>query len=109
DKEKAKDLPALLVQTTLTAAGQALNLLDRVKNSLRGGDKDEQKDAERTSAAEQLAKTEEAKPERKEPVIFAPRPEAAEPNGVAKERPDPVIFSPAGKKTEDKPEAQPAA
>ncbi|MFI6711990.1 hypothetical protein ACIBF7_36520 [Nonomuraea sp. NPDC050478] len=107
-KEKARELPLFVVQTTLSAAGQTLMLVDRVKNSLRGGKDEEKKDdlesrpatAEKPAAAE-----EEAKPARKEPVIFAPRPEAAEPNGTAKTKPDPVIFSPAAK-TDTKPEAE---
>ncbi|MEV4171648.1 hypothetical protein [Nonomuraea sp. NPDC049709] len=104
-KEKAKDLPLLVVQTTLSAAGQALLLVDRMKNSIKGiGRKEEEREEvhdSRPSAAEQVAvapaEAEEDKPERKEPVIFAPRSGTAEPNGVAKTKPDPVIFAPAGK------------
>jgi len=102
-KEKAKDLPLLVVQTTLSAAGQALLLVDRMKNSIKGlGSKEEQEEERetRTSTAEQIAAgpteteaaSEQDKPARKQPVIFAPRPE---PNGVAKTKPDPVIFAPA--------------
>ncbi|MFC5817119.1 hypothetical protein [Nonomuraea harbinensis] len=107
-KEKARELPLFVVQTTLSAAGQTLMLVDRVKNSLRGGKDEEKKDdlESRPAAAEKPAAVEEeAKPARKEPVIFAPRPEAAEPNGTAKTKPDPVIFSPAAK-TDTKPEAE---
>ncbi|NRQ34896.1 hypothetical protein HII36_24135 [Nonomuraea sp. NN258] len=119
-KEKAKDLPLLVIQTTLNAAGQALLLVDRVKNSIKGlGSKEEEREEghdSRPIAAEQVAapaepakdtKTakaakddeaaEEEKPARREPVIFAPRPSGAEPNGVAKTKPDPVIFTPASK------------
>ncbi|MEV0380751.1 hypothetical protein [Nonomuraea sp. NPDC050643] len=104
-KEKAKDLPLLVVQTTLSAAGQALLLVDRMKNSIKGiGSKEEREEKEydsRPTAAEQVAaapaEAEEDKPGRKEPVIFAPRPGTAEPNGVAKTKPDPVIFTPAAK------------
>jgi hypothetical protein len=101
-KEKAKDLPLLVVQTTLSAAGQALLLVDRMKNSIKGlGGKQEREEEydSRPSAAEQVAApaAEEDKPARKEPVIFAPRPSAAEPNGTAKTKPDPVIFAPATK------------
>ncbi|MEV4086676.1 hypothetical protein AB0J43_41080, partial [Nonomuraea fuscirosea] len=113
-KEKAKDLPLLVVQTTLSAAGQALLLVDRMKNSIKGiGAKEEREEEQdsRPSAAQQVApapaEAEEGKAERKEPVIFAPRP-AAEPNGVAKTKPDPVIFSPAAK-TEAAPAAEPEA
>ncbi|TMR32279.1 hypothetical protein [Nonomuraea zeae] len=109
-KEKAKDLPLLVVQTTLSAAGQALLLVDRMKNSIKGiGSKEEREEEQydsRPSAAEQVAApvaADEDKPARKEPVIFAPRPSAAEPNGSAKAKPDPVIFTPAGK-TETKAE-----
>ncbi|TDC11182.1 hypothetical protein E1267_01790 [Nonomuraea longispora] len=95
-KEKAKDLPLLVAQTALSAAGQAMLLVDRVKNSIRGqGEKEEQ---DSRPAADQLAapaEQDEDKPARKEPVIFAPRPGSAEPNGTGK--PDPVIFAPAGK------------
>ncbi|GAA3577623.1 hypothetical protein GCM10022419_068620 [Nonomuraea rosea] len=101
-KEKAKDLPLLVVQTTLSAAGQALLLVDRMKNSIKGLGSKEKREEEydsRPSAAEQVAApaAEEDKPARKEPVIFAPRPSAAEPNGTAKTTPDPVIFAPTGK------------
>ncbi|MEQ4716778.1 hypothetical protein [Nonomuraea sp. B19D2] len=103
-KEKAKDLPLLVIQTTLSAAGQALLVVDRVKNSIKNlGNKEEREEEShdsRPSAADQVAAApaaEEDKPARKEPVIFAPRPGAAEPNGAAKTKPDPVIFTPAGK------------
>ncbi|MGP3957525.1 hypothetical protein ACTWPT_16115 [Nonomuraea sp. 3N208] len=100
-KEKAKDLPLMVIQSTLSAAGQALLLVDRVKNSIKGlGAKEEREEEQvsRPSAAEQVAApAAEDKPARKEPVIFAPRPGTAEPNGAAKTKPDPVIFAPAGK------------
>ncbi|TYB62664.1 hypothetical protein FXF51_24820 [Nonomuraea sp. PA05] len=103
-KEKAKDLPLLVVQTTLSAAGQALLLVDRMKNSIKGiGGKQEREEEydSRPSAAEQVAaapaETSDDKTARKEPVIFAPRSGAAEPNGVARTKPDPVIFAPAPK------------
>ncbi|MEO3793555.1 hypothetical protein ABGB14_25365 [Nonomuraea sp. B10E15] len=97
-KEKAKDLPLLVAQTALSAAGQAMLLVDRVKNSVRGSGEKEEQDSR--PAVDQLAAPaaeDEEKPARKEPVIFAPRPGAAEPNGTGKSRPDPVIFAPAGK------------
>ncbi|MEU8245347.1 hypothetical protein [Nonomuraea sp. NPDC048916] len=106
DKEKAKDLPLFVVQSTLSAAGQALLLVDRMKNSIKGlagkGEKEESYDS-RPSAADQVAapasaeEKAEEKPARKEPIIFAPRPspEPAEANGAAKATPDPVIFAPA--------------
>nr|WP_246080984.1 hypothetical protein [Nonomuraea mesophila] len=97
-KERAKDLPLLVTQTALSAAGQAMLLVDRVKNSIRGqGEKEEQNSS---PAADQLAAPavqDEEKPARKEPVIFAPRPGSAEPNGTGTGKPDPVIFAPAGK------------
>ncbi|TDD18148.1 hypothetical protein [Nonomuraea diastatica] len=101
-KEKAKDLPLLVAQTALSAAGQAMLLVDRVKNSIRGAGDKEEREEEHDSrpAAGQVAAPaaeDEEKPARKEPVIFAPRPGAAEPNGTGKSRPDPVIFAPAGK------------
>ncbi|WP_327588812.1 hypothetical protein OHA25_18570 [Nonomuraea sp. NBC_00507] len=118
-KEKAKDLPLMVIQSTLSAAGQALLLVDRVKNSIKGlGAKEEREEEQvsRPSAADQVAAPPaEDKPARKEPVIFAPRPGAAEPNGVAKTKPDPVIFAPAGKEEPvataepEAPAAEPAA
>ncbi|NUT10497.1 MAG: hypothetical protein HOQ38_08460, partial [Nonomuraea sp.] len=58
-KEKAKDLPLLVVQTTLSAAGQALLVVDRMKNSIKGlaGGKEEREEENesRPSAAEQVA------------------------------------------------------
>ncbi|MFI7704420.1 hypothetical protein [Nonomuraea sp. NPDC049480] len=101
-KEKAKDLPLLVVQTTLSAAGQALLVVDRMKNSIKGLGKKQEREEEtydsRPPTADQVTAApaaEEAKPARKEPVIFAPRPGASEPNGVAKTKSDPVIFAPA--------------
>ena len=43
--KKAKDLPLLVVQGTLSAAGHALGLVDREKKSFKGsGAKEEKKD-----------------------------------------------------------------
>lgn len=104
-KEKAKDLPLLVVQGTLSAAGQALLVVDRMKNSVKGlGRKDEEREAS-PSAAEQVAEasveTAEDKPARKEPVIFAPRSAPAEPEqapGTATEpEAEPVATTPAAK------------
>lgn len=113
-KEKAKDLPLLVIQTTLSAAGQALLVVDRMKNSIKGLGKKEEREEEtydsRPSVADQVAVpqvSEEDKPARKEPVIFAPRPGASEPNGVAKTKPDPVIFAPATKTEPAAPAAEP--
>lgn len=119
-KDKARDLPLLVVRGTLSAAGQALTLVDRVKNSIRGGkDGKEKEDAESRPTDAATPAAEEEKPARKEPVIFAPKPGAAEPNGTAKAKPDPVIFAPAKTdtapetaakpepETKPKPEAQP--
>nr|WP_055508295.1 hypothetical protein [Nonomuraea pusilla] len=133
-KEKAKDLPLFVVQTTLSAAGQALLVVDRIKNSVKGlgkEDREEEQEPAAGAAAAQLAEAEaeEEKPARKEPVIFAPRPKAgaeedagqpgpdqaeaeqakagqvrAESNGSAPAKPEPVIFKPAKKKTEEKAE-----
>jgi hypothetical protein len=110
DKEKAKEVSLLVVQGTLSAAGQALLLVDRMKSSIKGlagrNGKEEDYDS-RPSAADQVSAPADDKPARKEPVIFAPRPaetsEAAEPNGTAKTKPEPVIVAPAAK-----PAAQPA-
>ncbi|MEZ7132896.1 hypothetical protein ACBR40_46815, partial [Nonomuraea sp. AD125B] len=115
-KEKAKDLPLLVIQNTLSAAGQALLVVDRVKNSIKGiGGKAEREetDESRPSAAEQIAAapavSEEDKPARKEPVIFAPRPAAGETNGTAKAKPEPVIFAPSKPAAQPEPAAEPKA
>ncbi|MFG3439069.1 hypothetical protein ACGF0J_17635 [Nonomuraea sp. NPDC047897] len=109
DKEKAKELPLMVVQGTLSAAGQALLLVDRMKNSIKGlGGKDKADEADsRPDADEQAAvPAAEDRPARREPVIFAPRPSAApEPNGAAKDKPEPVIFSPAAKPAAPEPVA----
>ncbi|WP_101788219.1 hypothetical protein [Nonomuraea indica] len=100
DKEKAKELPLMVVQGTLSAAGQAMLLVDRMKNSIKGlGGKDKADDADSRPADDQAAVTAaEDRPARREPVIFAPRPSSkSEPNGTEKDKPEPVIFSPAAK------------
>ncbi|MFI6296201.1 hypothetical protein ACIBEJ_31725 [Nonomuraea sp. NPDC050790] len=101
DKEKAKELPLVVIQSTLSAAGQALLLVDRVKNSIKGLASKEEVEETSRPAAEQLAEGAQEKPARREPVIFAPRPSAtgaAEPNGTApKAKVEPVIFTPATK------------
>lgn len=107
DKEKAKEVSLLVVQGTLSAAGQALLLVDRMKSSIKGlagrNGKEEDYDS-RPSAADQVSAPADDKPARKEPVIFAPRPaetsEAAEPNGTAKTKPEPVIVAPAAQPAE---------
>ncbi|MFI6535074.1 hypothetical protein ACIBHY_21675 [Nonomuraea sp. NPDC050547] len=119
NKEKAKELPLVVIQSTLSAAGQALLLVDRVKNSIKGLASREEVEETKRPAAEQLAESAEDKPARREPVIFAPRPSAtgtAEPNGTApKAKADPVIFTPATKPdptpsaTEPAPPASPPA
>ncbi|MET9336861.1 hypothetical protein [Nonomuraea sp. NPDC003804] len=91
-KEKAKELPLFVIQTTLSAAGQALLLADRVKNAVKGlGSNKEDDESERSPVADQPASgvEDEEKPARREPVIFAPRKEKAA------ERPEPVIFTPS--------------
>ncbi|WP_157249460.1 hypothetical protein [Nonomuraea typhae] len=107
DKEKAKELPLVVIQSTLSAAGQALLFVDRVKNTIKGLAKQETEEESATRpAADQLTDADEPKP-RREPVIFAPRPSStgtAEPNGTApKTKVEPVIFTPA------KPAEAPAA
>ncbi|RBQ18604.1 hypothetical protein DP939_19130 [Spongiactinospora rosea] len=106
-KAKAKDLPMNVLQTTLSGVGQALLFGDRLRTRLkRLGTKDEAetgqeavKEQEKTEGQEALpdttaegvkaeaartavgeetsVATEEPKPARREPVIFAPRPEKA--------------------------------
>ncbi|MGW4425595.1 hypothetical protein [Streptosporangium sp. NPDC004631] len=120
-KEKAKDLPLYVLQTALSGVGQALLLGDRVRTTIKRltGQTEETKETDeasqkpadqRAEAAEPVEGTErkaEEKPARREPVIFAPRPETteskdgedvkAEANGT-KKRPEPVIFAPATSK-----------
>jgi hypothetical protein len=113
DREKAKEIPLLVIQSTLSAAGQALQLVDRVKNSIKGlGSKEDdpatangQAGDDSRPAVERLLDRDDAKDvkdsedgapkaARREPVIFAPRPGTASANG-SEPKPDPVIFSPA--------------
>ncbi|MFD8534197.1 hypothetical protein ACFV0L_42995 [Streptosporangium canum] len=107
-KEKAKDLPLYVLQSALSGVGQALLLGDRMRTTIKriaGQDADTEETHPKT--ADEITKDEKAeekvaeKPARREPVIFAPRPESASPkedrseaNG-AKPRPEPVIFAPA--------------
>lgn len=118
-KEKAKDLPLLVVQGTLSAAGQALLVVDRMKNSVKGlGRKDEQPEAA-APAAEQVAEvsveTAEDKPARKEPVIFAPRSAPAEPAQAPESAAQPTtepVTEPAAQPASEpatEPKAEPAA
>ncbi len=122
-KEKAKELPLYVLQTTLSGVGQALMLGDRVRNTIKrlAGQNDETEESEEgtgkaadqpVGAGEHGEETAEAKPARREPVIFAPRPEKvaaeaeeerkAEANGT-KARPEPVIFAPAKSKAAAEP------
>ncbi|MGV9777776.1 hypothetical protein [Streptosporangium sp. NPDC003464] len=110
-KEKAKDLPLYVLQSALSGVGQALLIGDRVRSTIkRIGQQDEEESTQTADEPAESAKDDktEDKPARREPVIFAPRPESAstkeitpETNGV-KSRPEPVIFAPA------KPKAKPA-
>ncbi|MDP9865107.1 MULTISPECIES: hypothetical protein [Streptosporangium] len=110
-KEKAKDLPLYVLQSALSGVGQALLIGDRVRSTIkRIGQQDEEESTQTADEPAESAKDDktEDKPARREPVIFAPRPESAstkeitpETNG-AKSRPEPVIFAPA------KPKAKPA-
>ncbi|WP_433245238.1 hypothetical protein ACQPYK_43080 [Streptosporangium sp. CA-135522] len=120
-KEKAKDLPLYVLQSALSGVGQALLIGDRVRSTIKriAGQDDTSDEQGQTTAGEPVEaakggksesgeKTEE-KPARREPVIFAPRPESSaketktEANG-AKPRPEPVIFAPARPKAAE-PEA----
>jgi hypothetical protein len=105
--EKAKDLPLHMLQTALSGVGQALLLGDRVRTRVKGlaGQNEDLDESRKT--ADQLTDSEEKsgekaeeKPARREPVIFAPRPEKAatmapssESNGSKAS--EPVIFTPA--------------
>lgn len=102
--EKAKDLPLHMLQTALSGVGQALLLGDRVRTRIKGlAGQDEDLDKSRDKATAPSVDLEERggeKPARREPVIFAPRPEKAAPqapgagsNGA--KAPEPVIFTPA--------------
>ncbi|MFI0422382.1 hypothetical protein [Spongiactinospora sp. 9N601] len=119
-KAKAKDLPMNVLQTTLSGVGQALLFGDRLRTRLkRIGTKDEAEtgqeavkqkekaegqealpdttaegvkaEAARTAASEETSvATEEAKPARREPVIFAPRPEKAAETEQPEKREEPA-------------------
>jgi hypothetical protein len=106
--EKAKDLPLHMLQTALSGVGQALLLGDRVRTRVKGlAGQNEDLDESRTKTADRLTDSEEKggdkaeeKPVRREPVIFAPRPDKAatmasssESNGSKAS--EPVIFTPA--------------
>lgn len=123
-KEKAKELPLYVIQTTLSGVGQMLLLGDRVRNTLKRvtGQTEEVEETEKAGDTGETARRTageeaEGRPARREPVIFAPRPEATEPtdaekakvesNGT-KTRPEPVIFAPAKPKPAAR-EAAPAA
>ncbi|MGI5492507.1 hypothetical protein [Microtetraspora malaysiensis] len=83
-KEKAKDLPATALQTTISGVGQALLIGDQVRSTIKRITTSEGEEAPATTAEESAA--EEERPARREPVIFAPRPsakEAPEPDGTA--------------------------
>ncbi|WP_433350662.1 hypothetical protein ACQP25_41300 [Microtetraspora malaysiensis] len=83
-KEKAKDLPATALQTTISGVGQALLIGDQVRSTIKRITTSEGEEAPATTAEESAA--EEERPARREPVIFAPRPsakEAPEPDGSA--------------------------
>ncbi|GAA4222979.1 chemotaxis protein histidine kinase CheA [Streptosporangium album] len=104
-KEKAKDLPLYVLQSALSGMGQALRIGDRMRTSIKHlADQEENAEESRREAAGSEKATEsvetEEKPARREPVIFAPRPEstpvketAPEVNGSSS-RPEPVIFAP---------------
>ncbi|WP_031166594.1 hypothetical protein [Streptosporangium roseum] len=106
-KEKAKELPLYVLQSALSGVGQALLIGDRMRTTIKRIAGQDDTDETRPKTADELAEGEKAeekvaeKPARREPVIFAPRPESASPkedrseaNG-AKPRPEPVIFAPA--------------
>ncbi|MFD0888480.1 hypothetical protein ACFQ08_28430 [Streptosporangium algeriense] len=89
-KEKTKDLPLYVLQSTLSGVGQVLQLGDRVKNKIRRlAGQDVEEETETTETAEQAT---DDKPARREPVIFAPRPDrtaAKETAGAAEETAEP--------------------
>ncbi|GGS65804.1 hypothetical protein GCM10010156_25950 [Planobispora rosea] len=89
---KAKDLPLQMLQAALSGVGQALLLGDRVRNRIKGaGSTDEELDETRTTAADQLAGSEEKseeKPARREPVIFAPAKPKTAPAEAAETKPE---------------------
>ncbi|WP_406312052.1 hypothetical protein OHA77_25745 [Streptosporangium sp. NBC_01639] len=124
-KEKAKDLPLYVLQSALSGVGQVLLIGDRMRTSVkRLAGQDESSEESRPESEKAAASVEiEEKPVRREPVIFAPRPESAagsaaggttsEANGSSS-RPEPVIFAPTKSKvtenTENKvTEPEPAA
>ncbi|WP_068927116.1 hypothetical protein [Planobispora rosea] len=101
---KAKDLPLQMLQAALSGVGQALLLGDRVRNRIKGaGSTDEELDETRTTAADQLAGSEEKseeKPARREPVIFAPaKPKTAPAEAVETKPEAPETKTEPGAKT----------
>ncbi|WP_326825640.1 hypothetical protein [Streptosporangium sp. NBC_01756] len=108
-KEKAKDLPLYVLQSALSGVGQVLLIGDRMRTSVkRLAGQDESSEESRPESEKAAASVEiEEKPVRREPVIFAPRPESAagsaaagttpEANGSSS-RPEPVIFAPTKSK-----------
>ncbi|GAA1269074.1 hypothetical protein GCM10009677_22020 [Sphaerisporangium rubeum] len=83
-KEKAKDLPLNVLQTAVAGVGQALMLSDRVRTRLRnlvtGREPEEDKPAAEHETWATATEEPSAKPARREPVIFAPRPSPAQPD-----------------------------
>lgn len=80
DKEKAKEIPLAIIQGTLSAAGQALQAVDRVKNSIKELGAGKNDGAKETTPCAGEEPRESERP-RREPVIFAPRPRSPEPDG----------------------------
>ncbi|MBB2913447.1 hypothetical protein FHS43_004751 [Streptosporangium becharense] len=123
--QKAKDLPLHMLQTALSGVGQALAFGGLVRNKIKdlaGQEEDLEESREKAAggpaeAAEKVGEEREEKPARREPIIFAPRPEKAagmtsttEGNGT-KTTPEPVIFRPAkprpaASETEARPETE---
>ncbi|MCT9932674.1 hypothetical protein N5079_20950 [Planotetraspora sp. A-T 1434] len=108
-REKAKDLPVYVLQTALSSVGHALLIGDRVRTTIKRLTGSEEETAYAPSpAATQPTEEEEARPARREPVIFAPRPEK-EAAAPAAAKPEPVIFAPGRKPEAAPPEAAPPA
>ncbi|WP_214111148.1 hypothetical protein [Acrocarpospora catenulata] len=83
-KEKAKDLPMVVIQTALSGLGHALLITDRVRTTIKrltSPQGDTEQAAPATPAADSAPVEE--KPARREPVIFAPRPTKSAPEDTA--------------------------
>lgn len=100
--EVAKDAPVFVLQTALSGVGQVLQAGEKVRETVRrltGEDGANDPPGSANGPAKSSAKIAEPEPApaRREPVIFAPRPEK---KVTEKKTPQPVIFTPADRRDE---------